>query len=136
MTQQTDGGESTPGLFAALRNSLATLLAIGKTRAELLITELEEEKIRLVSLWSKAIGAAFLLAMGVFLSIFCLALAFWEQRALIFGIFAVLFMAGGFFLLLAVRRESARPEKLLRSSLAELEADIEQLRAHVRQPHE
>jgi uncharacterized membrane protein YqjE len=48
------------GLFSALKNLLATLLAIGKTRAELLVTELEEEKIRLMSLWAKAIGAAFL----------------------------------------------------------------------------
>jgi uncharacterized membrane protein YqjE len=45
-----------------LKNLVATLLAIGKTRAELLVTELEEEKFRLMSLWAKAIGAAFLLA--------------------------------------------------------------------------
>jgi hypothetical protein len=30
-----------------LKNIVATLIAIGKTRAELLVTELEEEKIRL-----------------------------------------------------------------------------------------
>jgi len=64
MSQQTGGEERRAGLFSALKNMIATVIAIGKTRAELLVTELEEEKLRLMSLWSKAIGAAFLLAVG------------------------------------------------------------------------
>lgn len=70
MTQSTGEEAGREGLFAALKNSLATLISIGKTRAELLVTELEEEKYRLMSLWSKAIGAAFMLAVGVILAIF------------------------------------------------------------------
>ena len=68
MTQSTGEEAGREGLFAALKNSLATLISIGKTRAELLVTELEEEKYRLMSLWSKAIGAAFMLAVGVILA--------------------------------------------------------------------
>ena len=79
MTQPTGGEGGREGLFAALKNSLATLIAIGKTRVELLVTEFEEEKLRLMSLWSKAVGAAFMLAVGVILAIFCLATAFWEK---------------------------------------------------------
>ena len=60
------GGEAgREGLFSALKNLLGTLLAIGKTRAELLVTEVEEEKLRLMSLWAKAFSAAWLFALGI-----------------------------------------------------------------------
>ena len=80
MSAETGGESGREGLFAALKNLLATLLAIGKTRAELLVTEIEEEKYRLMSMWSKAIGASFLFALGLIMLVFCIALAFWEQR--------------------------------------------------------
>lgn len=128
MAQSTGGEAGREGLFAALKNSVATLIAIGKTRAELLVTELEEEKFRLMSLWSKAIGAAFMLAVGVVLAIFCLALAFWEHRVVVFGIFAVLFIGGGLFLIGSLKRQAAEPSKMFRASLTELEADMAQLR--------
>ena len=54
-----------PGLFAALKNIFATLLSIGRTRAELLAVEIEEEKYRLIAMWAKAIGAAFLILCGL-----------------------------------------------------------------------
>lgn len=128
MTQSAGGEGGREGLFAALKNSAATLIAIGKTRVELLVTELEEEKIRLMSLWSKAIGAAFMLAVGVVLAIFCLALAFWEHRVMVLGIFAVLFIGGAFYLIGSLKQQAAQPSKMFRSSLAELEADMAQLR--------
>src|SRR5574343_1542071 len=128
MTQSAGGEAGREGLFAALKNSAATLIAIGKTRVELLVTELEEEKFRLMSLWSKAIGAAFMLAVGVVLAIFCLALAFWEHRVMVFGIFAVLFIGGAFYLIGSLKQQAAQPSKMFRSSLAELEADMAQLR--------
>lgn len=130
MTQQAGGEEGREGLFAALKNSAATLIAIGKTRAELLVTELEEEKLRLMSLWSKAIGAAFMLAVGVVLAIFCLALAFWEQRVIVFGIFAALFIGGALFLIGSLKRQAAQPSKMFHASLTELEADMAQLRRY------
>lgn len=126
---QPEGGEAgREGLFTALKNTLATLLAIGRTRLELLVTELEEEKLRLMSLWSKAIGAAFLLAVGVIMAVFCLALVFWEYRILVFGLFAALFIGGGLLLVASLRREVAEPSKLFRTSLNELEADAALLR--------
>jgi uncharacterized membrane protein YqjE len=134
MTQPTGGEAGREGLFAALKNSVATLIAIGKTRVELLVTELEEEKFRLMSLWSKAIGAAFMLAVGVVLTIFCLALAFWEQRVIVFGIFAVLFIGGGLFLIGSLKRQASQPSKLFRASLTELEADLAQLRRYRNKP--
>ena len=134
MTQSTGGEAGREGLFAALKNSVATLIAIGKTRAELLVTELEEEKFRLMSLWSKAIGAAFMLAVGVVLAIFCLAMAFWEYRVVVFGVSAVAFIAGGLVLIGSLKRQAAEPSKMFRASLTELEADMAQLRRHRDKP--
>lgn len=128
MSADTGGEGGREGLFAALKNLLATLLAIGKTRAELLVTEIEEEKYRLMSLWAKAIGASFLFALGLIMLVFCIALAFWEQRVLVFGLFSAVFIAGGFILVGSLRRQAAQPTKLFHSSLAELESDMMELR--------
>ncbi len=123
------GGEAgREGLFVSLKNLVATLLAIGKTRAELLVNELEEEKFRLMSLWAKAIGAAWLFALGTIMVVCCVALAFWEQRVLVFGLAAGLFIGVGFLLFMSLRRQMAQPSKIFRGSLAELEADMAQLR--------
>ena len=122
------------GLFSALKNLVATLLAIGKTRAELLVTELEEEKFRLMSLWAKAIGAAFLLALGVVMLVCCIALAFWEQRVIVFGIFAALFVGGGLVLASSLKRQASQPSKMFKASLSELEADMAQLRRYRNKP--
>lgn len=134
MTQPTGGEERRIGLFSAIKGTIATVIAIGKTRAELLVTELEEEKFRLMSLWSKAIGAAFLLAVGLVMAIFCLALAFWEQRVLVFGLFAVLFIGGALWLIASLKSQASQPSKLFRASLSELEADMAQLRRHAKKP--
>jgi uncharacterized membrane protein YqjE len=123
------GGEAgREGLFVSLKNLVATLLAIGKTRAELLVNELEEEKFRLMSLWAKAIGAAWLFALGTIMVVCCVALAFWEQRVLVFGLAAGLFIGVGFLIFMSLRRQMAQPSKIFRGSLAELEADMAQLR--------
>ena len=121
------GEASRERLFVSLKNLILTLLAIGKTRAELLVNEVEEEKFRLMSLWAKAVGAAFLFAVGLVLLVAFVALVFWEQRVLVFGLAAGFFLVTGLFLVVALRRQISQPSKLLRASLAELEADMAQL---------
>ncbi len=121
------GEASRERLFVSLKNLILTLLAIGKTRAELLVNEVEEEKFRLMSLWAKAVGAAFLFAVGLVLLVAFVALVFWEQRVLVFGLAAGLFLITAVFLVLALRRQISQPSRLLRASLAELEADVAQL---------
>ena len=134
MTPPIGGEERRAGLFSSMKGMIATVVAIAKTRAELLVTELEEEKFRLMTLWSKAIGAAFLLAVGLIMAVICFALAFWEQRVLIFGICAALFIAGALFLISSLKRQASQPSKMFHSSLAELEADLVQLRRTVKMP--
>ena len=134
MSLESGGESDREGLFAALKNMIATLLAIGKTRAELLVTEVEEEKFRLMTLWAKAIGAAFLIALGIVMAVSCLALLFWEQRVVVFGVFAAFFIGGGLMLIGSLKRQARQPSKLSRSSLAELEADMVQLRRYAKKP--
>lgn len=123
------GGEGDrEGLFAALKNLLATLLAIGKTRAQLLVTEIEEEKYRVLGLFLRALGAAFLLGLAIVMAVFALAMALWEQRVVVFGMFALLFGGGAWWLFAALKRQLAGPSKLFRTSLSELETDMAQLR--------
>lgn len=129
MTEPT-GGEGRGGLFSALKNIVATLIATGKTRAELFVTELEEEKIRFVSLCSKVIGAAFLLAIGAILAVCCLALVFWEQRVVVFGVFAFLFVGAGLYLLDSIRQQASQRGRMFRASLSEFEEDLAQLRRY------
>ena len=130
MSGGTGGEAGREGLYSALKNLLATLLAISRTRAELLVTEIEEEKLRLMSLWAKAFGAAWLFALGIITAICCLALLFWEERVLVFGLAATLFITAGFIVFASLRRQLAQPSKLFRASLSELEADMAQLRRH------
>ena len=124
------GGEGREGLFSALKNIVATLIASGKARAELFVTELEEEKIRFISLWSKAIAAAFLLAIGTLLSVCTLALVFWEHRVLVFGFFALLFVCVGLVFVVMVTKQARQRGRMFQSSLSEFEEDLAQLRRY------
>lgn len=121
------------GLFAALRTLLATLVAIGRTRLELLGTEVQEEKTRLLGALVSGVAALFLLGLGLVLLIACLAAAFWEQRVAIFGISALAVLGGGFFFFLQAKRLATRPSNLFHASLAELDADVARLRDTLRE---
>lgn len=124
------GGENASGgLFAALKGLLATLVATGRLRLELLVTELEEEKLRVLDLLVGAAAAVFLLALGIVLAIACLAAAFWEQRVLVFGGCAVLTLLSGLFFALRLRARLKQPPALFRTSLRELGKDIDALRS-------
>ena len=128
MTAPNTGEGSHGGLFASLKNLLLTLLSTGRTRAELLVVEIEEEKFRLIGLWMQATGIAFLTALGIIMAVFSLALAFWEQRVLVFGAFAGIFFIAAFWLAFSLRRQFRKPSRLFQGSLGELEQDIAQLR--------
>lgn len=122
------------GLFAALKALLASVLAIGRTRAELLASELEEEKFRLIGLLLKAVAALFLLGLSAVMLVCWLAVLFWEQRVWLFGGLTVFFLFGAGLLLQALRQAAERPSSLFRQSLAELDADLARLRASPGEP--
>lgn len=118
-------------LFAALKNIAVTLLASGKTRLELLVNEIEEEKLRAINLFLMAQGMVFCFGVGTLLAVAFLTVLFWDNRLLVLcasaGFFLVL---GGFFFAL-FKRFTHRPEKAFATSIAELKEDLRQLKAVV-----
>jgi len=113
-----------PGLLAALWGALGGAVALIENRLSLLAVELREVKLRLLALLLASLGALILLLAGtVFLAIFFTVL-FWDShRLLVLGIFAALFLAGGFLALIAVRRLLAKSGRMFSDTLAELAAD-------------
>jgi hypothetical protein len=129
---QSAGGEAGREGFSALKNLVATLL--DWQDAPNFWSPNWRRRFRLMSLWAKAIGAAFLLALGVVMLVCCIALAFWEQRVIVFGIFAALFVGGGLVLASSLKRQASQPSKMFKASLSELEADMAQLRRSRNKP--
>lgn len=127
------GGE---GLFAALKTLLTTLVGIGKTRLELLSVELQEEKQRLAGLLVYVLLGIFCLGIGVVLAVTWIAVVFWEQRALVFGLFALFFVVLAGVLALLAARAVRRGSPVFRTSLAELQADLIELRGDGATPPE
>ena len=112
------------GLLSSLRALAVDGVDLLKTRLELLTTELEEEKVRLLSLLTfGAIALVFLAAGLVFLAVF-LTVLFWEgQRLLALGVFTTLFLTAGTAALLAALARVRAGSRLFAASLAELSKD-------------
>lgn len=122
------GGAANRGLFAALRNIASVLLASGKTRLELLGNEIEEEKLRLVELFLMAQGMAFCFGVGTLIVIFFFTALFWDNRLLVLGVAALLFLLAGAVFYARYQRALQRPERLFAASIAELQEDLRQLK--------
>ena len=112
------------GLFSSLRGLVATGVATLQVRLELLSTELQEEKARILGLLAYGAAALVLLAVGlVFLAIFFTVLLWDSNRLLVLGVFSALFLgAGGVTLTLAMRLARS-DSRLFSASLAELAQD-------------
>lgn len=122
------GGEA-GGLFAALKGIAATLLASGRTRLELLGNEIEEEKLRAMQLLLLAQGMVFCVGVGVILLVALISILFWDNRLVVLGLFALLFLAGGGYFYARFKRATQRPDRVFAASLAELQEDLRQLKA-------
>jgi uncharacterized membrane protein YqjE len=113
------------GLFASLRGLVATAIAIGRTRLELLATELQEEKARLLGLVAFGAAALIFLAAGlVFLAMFLTVLLWDSNRLLALGIFSALFLGAGGVSLVVAMHHARAPSRLFSASLAELAEDV------------
>lgn len=121
-------GEAGAGIVQSLRNLAATLVALLRTRAELLATELEEERIRLLQLLFWAAGALFFLGVGMLLLVLLLVAVFWEShRIAAILVLAVFFLAAGIGMVIAVRDRMYARTRLFAASLDELAKDKDQL---------
>jgi len=112
------------GLFSSLRGLIATGVATLQVRLELLATELQEEKARILGLLAYGAAALILLAVGiVFLAIFFTVLLWDSHRLLALGICAALFLGAGGLALTVAMRLARSGSRLFAASLAELAQD-------------
>ncbi len=119
------------GLFASVKIMAATLVAIVHTRLDILSTDLEEGRERLMSLLVMAFLSLFCLCVGVVLLAIFIVVTFWDtHRLLVLGLLTGVFLLSGTILcMLAIRTLKAMP-RLFKASLAELSKDQQQLDAH------
>ena len=129
MTNPSNGPSSQGrGLGASLQGLMATVLAIIHTRLELLVTEVEEEKRRLLA--TVAWGA-----VGVLVGCFALAFAavfitvlFWDShRLLVVGLMTLTFGLISAWAMHRVKVLVRESGQMLASTLAELDADRQAL---------
>jgi uncharacterized membrane protein YqjE len=117
-----------PGLLASLRKLAATAVGILQTRLDLLATEVEEERLRLLQIVFWGVIAVFFLVLGVFMLTLFFVVLFWDtHRVLMTGMLAAFFLALGVVTGLAVRSKTRAKSKLFSASLAELAKDREHL---------
>jgi uncharacterized membrane protein YqjE len=120
------------GLLASLKNIATTLLTTGRTRLELLSNEIEEQKLRAVRMLLMAQAMLFCFGVGILLSVALLTLLFWEHKSLVVGACAAFFLIVGLLFCRAFLSATQSPQPVFTASLSELEEDIRQLKAAMR----
>lgn len=123
-------GHASTGLLASVRTLGSTLIAALQTRLELLVAEVEDERIRLTRLWLLAMVALFLFALSVLTATLFVIVLFWDtHRLLAIGVLFLLFLLSGCAVAWHARKESRAKPRLLSTTLAELAKDREHLSA-------
>lgn len=123
-----ESGDTGAGIVQSLRNLAATLVELLRTRFELLATELEEERIRLLQLLFWATAALFFLGVGILLLTILLVAVFWDSyRITAIGVLAGIFLAAGIGMAIGVRNRMQARSRLFSASLEELERDRNRL---------
>jgi uncharacterized membrane protein YqjE len=121
-------GRASGGLFESVRTLLGTLLAMARTRAELLGNELEQEFRRVVGM---LVGAMIVLALAslalLFAALTIVASAGETQRVAATALVAMGFVILAVVAYIVTARRGQRTTRLLAATLAELERDLEQL---------
>ena len=119
---------SRAGLFDSLRQLLGTALALAQVRLELLVADLELEKLRLIEVALRALGGLMLLGLGLVLgAAFVVLLVSEPYRVFALGAMAALSLLGGVLLLLAAKRRLVDGEGLLAGTRSELVQDEAEL---------
>ena len=124
-----NGPAPATGLFASLRRLAGTTASIVMVRLELLGTELEQEKLRVVSALWLAGAALLMLWLALLLFVGLVLLLMWDgYRLAALGCLALLFAgAGGWLLHLARQRLTPPAGGAFALSLAELRRDRDSL---------
>jgi uncharacterized membrane protein YqjE len=121
---------SRAGLFDSLRQLLNTSLELAQVRLELLVADLQLEKLRLVDVALRALLGLLLLGLGLLLLIGFLLLLLWDgYRLPALGVLTLLCLGGGALLLQAAKRRLREGDELLAATRAEFERDRAALRS-------
>ncbi|NOT14635.1 MAG: phage holin family protein [Methylotenera sp.] len=116
------------GLLVSLKKLTATLIAIVHTRIELLSTDLEEGRERLISLLAMIFVALFCLCFGMVLLAILVVVLFWDtHRLLALGTLTALFLLIGSVLGFMALRALKDMPRMFEASLAELVKDHQAL---------
>ena len=120
---------SRAGLFDSLRRLLRTSLELAEVRLELLVSDLEFEKLRFVEAALRALVGLMLLGLGMVLVAGFVLLLLWDSHRLAaLGALALLCLGGGAGLLLAAKRRLQQGQGMLAATRAELQRDQAGLR--------
>jgi uncharacterized membrane protein YqjE len=127
VAESTPGGSGS-GILHSLRNLAATLIALLQTRLELLVTELEEERLRLLQLLFWAAAALLFFAIGLLMLILLLVVMLWDHyRVASIVVIAAAFLGLGIFTSMRARDLAQARSRLLSTSLDQLSKDKEQV---------
>jgi len=121
------------GIVGDIKGIASTGLRAVRTRLELIAIELKEEKVWAVRCLIAAVSALYLLTFGLLLAVF--ALVVWaseENRPLILGGFAVLFLATGAGAAAWIVSSSKQRSPLFRDTIAVLKGDEQALSESLR----
>lgn len=115
---------SRAGLFESLRQLLGTALELAQVRLELLVADLQLEKLRLVEVALRALLGLLLLGVGLLLLIGFVLLLMWDSYRLhALGVLTLLCLGGGALLLQAAKRRLREGDELLAATRAEFQRD-------------
>jgi uncharacterized membrane protein YqjE len=108
----------------------ATLLAMVRTRLELLSTEAEEHLVRLSRLCVLAACALMLITLGLLVATLFVLILFWDtHRLAAAAVLTLMYLGGGIAVALYARREARSQPRLFAASLAELAKDRHELKS-------
>lgn len=112
------------GLFASVRNLLGSLLGMAQSRLELLASELEEERLRLIRLLFYSVLMLFFFCLGIVLLTLLAITVFWDtQRLVAIGVATGAYLGIAAWLATYVVRQARYRPRLFSASIAELAAD-------------
>ena len=115
---------SRAGLFDSLRQLLRTALELAQVRLDLLVSDLEIEKLRLIDVALRVLIGLMLVCLGLVLLIGFVLLLFWDSYRLpAIGVLTLLCLGGGVLVLQAAKRRLYPAEGMFAATRAELERD-------------
>ena len=116
------------GLLDSVRQFAQTFVVLLHTRIEIVVTEFEEERVRLRQMLLFAAFAAFFLGVGILLAVMFLVVLFWDtHRLAAIGILCLVFFGGGLACVLALMRYARSRPRLFDTTLSELAKDRDKL---------